>query len=245
MRTTIQISLLALVLVACGSDRDRQPQVEIEGPVTQSQIDSIVGQFTFLYETPLLPDSGSHALIPMNIQGERGGSRMKLSSSYEYDGSYVPRSWNVLFLDLKDNSTYLLTEKKVRVDGIHLHNRLQGLLLSKHVLYTLVESDTNGDGKFDHGDASHLYISGLDGSGLTAISPLEEDLIGWDVINGRDKLVVRTRVDSNADHKFDVDEDIHVYVYDVASRQLEKVISPELQGKVNKLFFEQWLQKVK
>ena len=240
-----QLTIAALVLSACGTNHDARPGIEINGTITQEQVDPIGGKFTFVYETPILPDSSTHALIPMNIKDEGRGSKLTLSSSYEYDGTYMPRSWNLLFLNLRDNGTHLLTEKKVRVDGIHTHKRDQGLLLSRYVLYMLIEDDLNADGKWDHSDPSHLSISHLDGSGLTAISPKDEDLIGWDVIQGRDKLIVRTRVDGNADHKYEDHEDMRVYIYDVAVEQLQPVVSSDLQSKTNTLFFEFWLKKAK
>ena len=89
---------LALLITACGCGPDNRPDVVVQGPVTQEQIDSIVSKYAFIYESPILPDSGTHALLPMSIQEEGRGSKVNLSSSYEYEGAYTPRFWNILFL---------------------------------------------------------------------------------------------------------------------------------------------------
>jgi hypothetical protein len=74
---------------------------------------------------------------------------------------------------------------------------------------------------------------------------MEEDLLGWNVIEGRDRIIIRTRMDTNGDHKFEPHEDLRVYVYDLATRQLRLVVTDELQRQVNDLFYEQWLKKQK
>ncbi len=243
-RHILFVTMAALVL-ACGPDAGNNLEVEVPGPVTQEQIDSIVSKYAFIYESPILPDSGTHALMPMSIQEDGRGSKVSLSSSYAYEGTHAPRFWNILFLDRRTRRTHLLTEQKLRIDAVHVHTREQGKELSRNILYTIIDTDVNNDGKLDYGDPSHLSISSLDGSGLRAITPVDEDLLGWDVVKGEDLIVIRTRVDNDADGKHENHEDIRVHVFDVASGNLEEVITDDLQKKVNTLFFEQWLKKAK
>lgn len=231
--------------MACGSNTDDGPVVEVPGPVTQAQIDSIVSKYAFIYESPILPDSGSHALLPMSIQEEGRGSKGLLSSSYEYEGAYTPRYWNILFMGRRTHAAHLLTEQKIRIDAIHTHTREQGKMLSRHVLYTIIDNDVDKDGRLDYNDPKHLSISELDGSGLRPLSPVEEDLLGWDVVTGDDQIIIRTRRDNDGNGKYEAHEDIRVYVYSMTDATLEPVISSTLQQKVNALFFEQWLKKTK
>lgn len=244
VRHILFVAIAALVL-ACGPDAGNDPEVEVLGPVTQEQIDSIVSSYAFIYESPILPDSGTHALLPMSIQEDGRRSKVSLSSSYAYEGTHAPRFWNILFLDRKTRRTHLLTEQKLRIDAVHVHTREQGKELSRNILYTIIDKDVNKDGKLDYGDPSHLSISSLDGSGLRAITPIDEDLLGWDVVQSDDLIVIRTRLDNDANGKHENHEDIRVYVFDVASGKLDAVITGDLQQKVNALFFEQWLKKAK
>ncbi len=243
-RHILFFAIVALVL-ACGPDAGNNPEVDVQGPVTQEQIDSIVSKYAFIYESPILPDSGTHALLPMSIQENGRGSKVSFSSSYGYDGASTPRYWNILFLDRSTRRTHLLTEAKLRIEAVHIHSREQGKLLSKHILYTIIDTDVNKDGKLDYGDPSHLSISALDGSGLRPVSPVDEDLLGWDLVHGDDLIVIRTRMDNDANGKHENHEDFRVYVFDVASGKLDQVITSALQQKVNALFFEQWLKKAK
>lgn len=243
MNTSKFLAIGLCGLYACGGGTQHAPPSLPDAPLTQERIDSIVSAYSFVYEPPIIPDSGSHALIPMSIRDDGRSKKIGRLSSYSYEESYSPRYWNVLFLDLHTQRTHLLTEKKTRIDAIHVHGREKGKLLARRVLYTLTEEDVNGDGKLDHDDPSHLSISSGDGSGLTHISPLDENLLGWDVLGNHDRILVRTRTDMNGDGKYEAHEDMRVYVYDVATHELHPVVARDLQQKVNSLFFEQWLKK--
>lgn len=243
MEHTVPSLLLVALLAACGNQQ-QGPAVELDGPVTQAQIDSIVSTFSFVYEAPMQLDSGTHALMPMSIREDRS-SKIGISDSYGYDKEYSPRYWNVLFLDLRTQETHLLTDQRMRIDAIHVHRRGEGQVLSRHVLYTIVDQDVNKDGRLDYGDPKHLSISDAAGRGLSPVSPVEEDLQGWNVLEGQDRLIIRTLADTDGDHTYEVHEDANVYVYDLPTRQLKLVVTDDLQRKVNKLFFEQWLKKQK
>ncbi|MDQ3100751.1 MAG: hypothetical protein M3R08_05145 [Bacteroidota bacterium] len=239
MKDLVTFILVSTFFIACGNNGEQSPAVKVKGPVTQEQIDSIVSTYTFIYETPMQLDSGTHALIPMSIRTDRG-SRLGSSSYYEESS---PRFWNVLFMDLLTLETHLLTERKMRIQEIHLYTRDKGPVLSQHVLYTITDQDVNKDGRLDHDDPSHLSISDQAGRELRAVSPINEDLQGWDVLHGHDRIVIRTRPDANGDNKYEVHEPLNVYVYDVGTGQLQRVVTDELQSHVNALFFEQWLKK--
>ncbi len=241
----IATSVLASALLAACGNQEQRPTVEVDGPVNQEQIDSIVSTFNFVYEAPILVDSGSHALLPMGIQQDDRSSKFNRLGSYGYEKEYMPRIWNVLFMDLRTQETHLLTDRRMRIDEVHVQHQKDGPMLARHILYTVVEQDLNEDGRLDYADPQHLSISDAAGRGLTNVSPLEEDLLGWDILEGLDRIIIRTRIDSDGDHEFEAHEDLRVYIYDLPTRQLRLVVTDELQQQVNTLFFEQWLKKQK
>jgi hypothetical protein len=238
MNYLIPSLLLIALLAACEPAIQQGPAVP-DGPVTQEQIDSIVSAFSFVYEDPMELDSGTHALIPMSISNDRG----KGGSYSSYEKDYTSGYWNVLFLDLRTQETHLLTDKRMRITGIHIHKREQGKVLSQHVLYSIIDEDVNNDGQFDYADAEHLSISDATGHGLTPVSPVKEDVMSWRVLDGHDRIIIITRVDTDGDRVYEQHEDANVYLYDVHTRELRRVVTDELQGQVNKLFYEQWLKE--
>ena len=184
MRTTL-LFIIAALIASCDNGREQRPAIDLDGPVTQEQIDSIVSTFSFVYEDPILQDSSNHVLIPMKI--DRRSSNYRYSST-GYEGDYTSGYWNLLFMDLNGYGTHLLTETKMRINSIHVHDSTSGKLIARRILYSIIDEDKNKDGELTGLDPAHLSISNQDGSDLKAISPLEEDLIGWDLLEGRDQI---------------------------------------------------------
>lgn len=107
--------LLLMSLLSC---QERQPiigSIETED-LTTEQIDSILTEFKFQYESPIVLDSTNQILIP--ISTELLERRTKYSSDGYYSDDY-PRYWNVLFYNRETAKTQLLTENKIRISQIH------------------------------------------------------------------------------------------------------------------------------
>ncbi|MCC6542019.1 MAG: hypothetical protein IT225_07340 [Flavobacteriales bacterium] len=242
MHTLLMAGAL-LFLLACGTGRSDGPPRVGNDHNDKEKSGPDGGGSTFGIEESIQPDSGGYALLPLSVQRDDRGGKSGLSRSFDSSEEYAPRFWNILFLDLRTKATHLLTDRKIMIDAVHTYTHEQGELLSRNVLYTVIDKDINKDGRLDYGDPSHLGISALDGSGFRAVSPVDEDLLGWEVVNGDDAIVIRTRVDTDADGAYEAHEEIRLHVFDLASGRLEAVVTKELQMKMNALFTEQWLKK--
>lgn len=239
-----------ILIVAFFSCKDRKSvieRVEME-ELTQVQIDSVLTKFKFEYGTPITLESGSQMLIPISTK------RLKRNRIYSKDGysaDYFPRYWNVLFYDLSTGKTNLLTKEKISISEIYAkkynHNNYQEheTTLKDKILYKISDIDFNKDGKLNSLDPEFLFISEIDGSKLLRISPLNEDLVYYEVIKATNEIILSTRRDLNNDSLFNNEDKLIWYKSTMGNGKWEntEIIDSLNREKIEKLYFEQWLQK--
>ncbi|MEG3925780.1 hypothetical protein [Microcoleus sp. D3_18a_C4] len=76
------------------------------------------------------------------------------------------------------------------------------------LLFHIIDSDTNTDGKLDDADAIVGYLSNLAGKSLQAITPPDTQLMSWVFDKKSDGIFVTIRKDSDGDRKFTEKDDI-------------------------------------
>ena len=238
--------ILIIGIVSC---QDRKPTIEnIDTEnLTQIQIDSILTEFKFQYENPIILDSTNQILIPISTE------LLERKTSYSKDGYYsddFPRYWNVLFYNRSTGKTNLLTNEKFRISEIYAKNsndeyREKENILNGKILYELSDIDYNKDGKLNSYDPEFLFISELDGNGLQRISPKNEDLVHYEVIQKSREIIFETRRDINNDSIFNSEDEFVWYKSKVENNQWKNVeiVDSLNRKKIEKLYFEQWLKK--
>jgi len=75
------------------------------------------------------------------------------------------------------------------------------------LVYTLVDVDTNKDGRYDDNDIKTLYISKINGTKFTKLTPDLHELLDWQVID--EKLYFRSIEDINKNGEFDSKDAVH------------------------------------
>lgn len=158
-------------------------------------------------------------IIPVRISyeeiNETLGSGLSNSKSYRNDYElYTPS--NLIFLDAGFNVTNVLLNRKALIkvwnfpsdDTPHYEEM-------DYILYDIVFEDTNKNGQLDEGDDSDLYLSALDGSGLTQIT--QGLTIGhFEFFDAYKTILIRT-IDKQSSAAF--------YKYVVAEKKLVKLPS--------------------
>src|SRR5690606_38086923 len=91
------------------------------------------------------------------------------------------------------------------------------------LVYTLVDSDTNRDGKVNSNDIKTLYISEINGNNFTKLSTDLEELIDWNTIEAQNRLYFRTIEDINKNGSFDKNDLVHYYYVDLKSPEWEVI----------------------
>jgi hypothetical protein len=167
------------------SDYDEEPSGIIVGEeVEEARKDSLVLQGIDV-GTPISIDNSTNYYLTISVKtyeepryAASRGEPVSLGTYYEYD------CMNVVFLDkdfkllgklLDKNGS--ITEINAPGDAFRDHNYMDIWLdtVVHHITYQIGFEDTDKDGLINHLDARDLYISNLDGTGLTQVTK------GWEI----------------------------------------------------------------
>ena len=89
------------------------------------------------------------------------------------------------------------------------------------MVYTLMDMDTNKDGKLDVSDITTLYLSKIGGDKFTKVSVDFQELIDWNLIESQNRLYFRTVEDTNKNGRFDSKDVVHYYYIDLTAKEWE------------------------
>ncbi|MEG4310745.1 hypothetical protein QUB36_17590 [Microcoleus sp. AT8-B1] len=92
------------------------------------------------------------------------------------------------------------------------------------LLFHIIDSDTNADGKLDDADAIVGYLSNLAGKSLQAITPPDTQLMSWVFDKKSGGIFVTIRKDSDGDRKFTEKDDIDFVRVNVSKPNVGKEI---------------------
>lgn len=114
---------------------------------------------------------------------------------------------NVMFQHKDSLSLQPLTTNRMEILSITYLDELALKTQKQLLVYTLVDVDTNRDGRYDDNDIKTLYISNIDGSKLTKLTADLHELLEWKVIDN--KLYFRSIEDINKNGAFDSNDAVH------------------------------------
>ena len=243
MKQIIGILFLIVMLLSCQDNRPQIGSIEAENLSTE-QIDSILMEFKFKYEAPILLDSANQLLIPISTYLLKD-KKTYTKSRYRSDG--FPRYWNMLFYNSQTGATRLLTEDKIRISEYYTKADSRGskMALYKKVLYKISDIDFNKDKKLDEKDPQFLFSSDFDGGNFKRISPLNEHLQSFKVLPINEQILLNTLKDVNQDSIFNSKDESIWYKaqYKDQDWQVEEIIDSIGRKKIENLYFDQWLKK--
>ncbi|WP_074405795.1 MULTISPECIES: hypothetical protein [Aquimarina] len=237
---SISIIIVILTILSCNKRQDRIQIIEDEN-LNQKQIDSIIDEYNFEYSRVVFIDSLEKVILPISTQNTRGGSRYSKKS---YHADSYPNYWNLMFYDIKGGKTKLLTQKKTRISDFTTNFKNVGPILKKSVLYKAGDTDYNKDKKLTYVDPEQLFISDIDGNKFSRLSPINENLMEYEIVPNTDKIIFRTLRDSNGDKEFDEKDEKIWYLIDLSteSKAIE-ILNQKKRKEIENLYFKQWLVK--
>lgn len=124
---------------------------------------------------------------------------------------------NLKFQKVGVDSLKMLTSKKVLIETASYLKPLADKMKLRLMVYALVDSDTNKDGKLNGNDIKTLYISTLEGEKFTKLTPEMEELIDWKLVENQGRLYFRTVEDTNKNGAFDKSDLLHYSFVDLKS----------------------------
>ncbi|MFC4818088.1 hypothetical protein [Flavobacterium sp. GCM10023249] len=165
-----------------------------------------------------------HAIGDVQVAYERGGT---YGSAKTNMGSYALSNYNsfeltgyfqnIKFQHIDSTALRPLTDKNVQIQTATFLNTIAAKTKKQILVYSLVDSDTNRDGKIDANDIKSLYISDFSGLRLQKLSGELHELIDWNLIESLNRLYFRTIEDINKNGAFDKKDKVHYHFVNLAA----------------------------
>jgi hypothetical protein len=116
---------------------------------------------------------------------------------------------NLKFQKIGSDSIKPLSENPILIQTATYLKTVADRTRKQIMVYTLVDADTNKDGKLDTNDIKALYLSDISGQKFTKISPDFQEAIDWNVIDSQSRLYFRSIEDTNKNGQFDKKDVVH------------------------------------
>lgn len=230
MRSYLIILAISLTAVVSCKKETETPKViyETEKQTAQVSYQKIDSTEIKIADLPVKFTGTNYLLHPIgNVRIYNTGSSRSSSSKINSQVSYKISNYstpeitgfinNVMFqhkdsLDLKP-----LTANRMEILSINYLDELALKTNKQYLIYTLVDVDTNKDGRYDDSDIKTLYISKINGTKFTKLTPNLHELLDWQVID--EKLYFRSVEDINKNGEFDSKDAIHYSFINLLSEQ--------------------------
>jgi hypothetical protein len=130
---------------------------------------------------------------------------------------------NLKFQKTSSDSIRPLTTKPILIETATYLKPVSDRIKKQIMVYTMVDADTNKDGKLDTNDINTLYLSVISGEKLTKISADLEELIDWSLIESSNRLYFRTIEDTNKNGQFDQKDVVHYNYIDLNKNEWKAI----------------------
>ncbi len=131
---------------------------------------------------------------------------------------------NLLIYDSRDASIQKLFETRISINKINLEK----IGNKFYILLAATDRDTNKDGILDKNDFKTLYIYGTINKKLIGIESENTDFVNYEIIKGKNVLVIKYGLDKNKNGYYGWDEPMIMKVYNIDKDTLSELIEPEL-----------------
>lgn len=218
--------ILSAILISCGEDpKAPAPATNDNALIIGDPLDCGLDSLTLFpvgcsYNPEIIEGQ------PGYIEGEAIGnasltnqaaSKIKFSANTSYDAKYDRAASveyindndndfdirNLVFYNLLSGESYPLVNDSIHILSFALHKEFELPL----IFYRVVKEDFNKDDKFNGFDPVMLYVSKLDGSEFTKITPEDEYFIDYTLYSQTNSILIKTAIDSNKDNKYLVDDE--------------------------------------
>lgn len=240
-KVAVAFALIAIAL-SCSSTRT----------ITQAQKVAEKPQPQIAYGDLIIDPESEYIMIPVILSGDQkqsGFPNISLASgSYdEYRGSGMV-GYNMIFYNKTSGESHILLNKKALIFKFEYllgkkepekssnqnsrtnqpkqnpSQKVSTKPQNQLLLFHIIDSDTNADGKLDGADAIIGYVSNLAGKSLQAITPPNTQLISWVFDEKSGGIFITIRKDSDGDRKFTQKDNIDFVRVNVSKPSVGKEI---------------------
>ena len=227
---------------------------EVKKTVNKQQTDTAavaqpaknVGHNILSFESPARIAGSDYVMYPLAIKSDESGGLITKSS-----GRGTAQFWNFAFYNLTSGEYHLLDKtRKMLISTYDASaqddvNMPAGKIVPADslIFYSVRITDFNNDGELSYSDPEYLFTSDKNGMNFKQVSPPNLNVTSWQAIKNTGKLLIQAVADVNNDRKFDDDDRVIPYVYDLKTGKLSQVFSDEFLNSTGKFFEKHWADK--
>lgn len=228
------IGLSVLLLTSCKEDAEK-PKVIYDTAAKGRAITKSDSAQIKIADLPIHMEGTNYLIHPVgDLSIRERGIKTRYGSSSVNDLSFTISNYgeneitgflqNIKFQRMDSDSIKALTDKPVLIQTATYLKSVSDKTKNQIMVYTMVDMDTNKDGKLDTSDIKALYLSEISGAKLTKLSDSYQELIDWKLIESTSRLYFRTVEDTNKNGQFDKMDVVHYNYVDLSGREW-KIIS--------------------
>lgn len=229
------ITLSSLFFVACKEEEQKPKVIYDEAVPGKEQAKKLDSTEIKVADLPVYMEGTKYLIHPVGdirVYGDSnrsyGTSRTNGNVSYaisNYNRFEITGYFeNLKFQHVDSTALRPLTTKKIQIQTATYLNTIAAKYKKNILLYTLVDADTNQDGKVDANDIKSLYISDASGIGFKKLSQDAQELIDWNLIEVQGRVYFRTIEDINKNGAFDKNDKVHYHYVDILQENWEAVV---------------------
>lgn len=126
---------------------------------------------------------------------------------------------NLNFQHIDSTTVKPLTDQKIQIQTATFLDGIASKTKKQIIAYTLVDADTNKDGKINQNDIKSLYLSTASGENFTKLSEEFQELIDWNIIEAQNRLYFRCIEDINKNGAFDKNDKVHYHYVNLLANE--------------------------
>ena len=228
-KLSIYIFPILVLLVSCKEETKKPKVIYEDAKAVVTPINTDLTEIK-IADLPIHMEGTSFLLHPMGEYSiTDGSSKGNLSSSsYDKDESFKVSNYsdyeitgyisNFKFQKIGSDSLRLLTEKPILIETTTYLKTVSDKTKQQVLVYTLVDMDTNKDGKINSSDIKTIYLSDISGNKFTKIATDLQELIDWNLIEATSHLYFRTIEDINKNGAFDKTDKVHYHFVNLQNK---------------------------
>jgi hypothetical protein len=230
MRTShfVYIGISLLLLASCKEEIEK-PKVTYDASKVGRELTKADSTQIKIADLPIQMQGTDYLIHPVgDLSVYEKGSKNKYGSSSVNDLSFTISNasefeitgylQNLKFQKIDSDSIKALTDKPVLIQTATYLKAVSDKINKQIMVYTMMDMDTNKDGKLDVSDITTLYLSKISGDKLTKVSADFQELIDWNLIESQNRLYFRTVEDTNKNGKFDSKDVVHYNYINLADK---------------------------
>jgi len=220
---------ISLLLLASCKEEVEKPKVIYGVSKGAREVAKVDTTQIEIADLPIQLEGTNYLIHPVgDLNVFEKGSKNRYGSSSVNDASFTISNaseneitgylQNLKFQRIGSDSIKALTDKTVLIQTATYLKEVSAKIKRQIMVYSMMDIDTNKDGKLDVSDITTLYLSDISGENLTKVSPDFQELIDWNLIESQKRLYFRTVEDTSKNGRFDSKDVVHYYYIDLTSK---------------------------